>query len=180
MSDGAACGGSGLQLREAMPADFDAILALNQASVHFLSPMDRSRLATLHQMAAYRRVIARDGCVRAFLLAMREGSAYDSLNYRWIAERFDRFLYIDRVVIAGEMQGQGLGRMLYADLVSFARGTGVTTLTCEVDEDPPNPVSQRFHAAFGFRPVGHQRVGAAGKRVAFQALTLEAGIRRSG
>lgn len=161
-------------LRDAVAGDFNDILALNHASVHFLSAMDLQRLVDLHGMAAYHRVIEIDERVCAFLLAMREGCAYDSPNYRWIAERFERFLYIDRVVIAANRRGRGLGRMLYADLLSFARDMGVATMVCEVDDDPPNAASQRFHAAFGFREIGSQRVGAANKRVAFQALTVGA------
>lgn len=164
----------GLQLRDAAPGDFDAILAINHASVHFLSAMDRQRLVELHGMAACHRVIDDGGRVSAFLLALRDGCAYDSPNYRWMAERFEHFLYIDRIVIAPDRQGRGLGRMLYADLFSFARDTGVTIVTCEVDDDPPNAASQRFHAAYGFRVIGRQRVGVSGKRVAYQALTVGA------
>jgi len=166
--------GQGLQLRDAAPGDFDAILGINHASVHFLSAMDRQRLADLHGMATRHRVVEDEQGVCAFLLAMREGCAYDSPNYRWFAGRFAQFLYIDRVVIAPDRQGRGLGRLLYDDLLSFARATGIAMVTCEVDDDPPNAASQRFHAAFGFRSIGSQRLGVAGKRVAYLALTVGA------
>lgn len=39
-------------LRDATPADFPAILALNQAFVAVLSPLDGARLAHLHEHAA--------------------------------------------------------------------------------------------------------------------------------
>lgn len=166
-----------MSVRAAVPDDFDAILCMNQESVHFLSPMDRSRLTDLHQMAAYHRVIdAGDGRACAFLIAMREGCDYDSANYRWFAERYTRFLYIDRVVIAGDQQGRGLGRQLYADLLSFARANGVDTVACEVDADPPNEPSRRFHASHGFSEVGTHRVGATHKQVAMQVLRLEPGV----
>lgn len=162
------------QVRDATPADFDAILRLNTQWEHFLSPMDRSRLVTLHQMAAVHRVVVDAGKVCAFLLVMREGCAYDSLNYRWFDKRYKRFLYVDRVVIAGACQGRGLGRLLYADLLAFARINRVNTVTCEIDADPPNEPSRRLHAALGFCEVGTQRVGAAQKRVAMQALIVDA------
>jgi predicted GNAT superfamily acetyltransferase len=165
-----------MPIRAATPDDFDAILGMNQESVHFLSPLDRDRLTALHQMAAYHRVVdAGDGRACAFLLAMREGCAYDSANYQWFATRYARFLYIDRVVIAGDQQGRGLGRQLYADLLSFARADGVETVACEFDTDPPNEPSRRFHASYGFREVGTHRVGATHKQVAMQVLRLEPG-----
>ena len=46
-------------------------------------------------------------------------------------------------------------------------------LACEIDEDPPNPTSMRFHEAWGFREVGSQVVGVRNKRVSLQILDLE-------
>ncbi len=58
-------------LRDATPADFAAILELNEAFVAVLSPLDAAGLTQLHAQAAMHRVIARDGRVEAFLLAFR-------------------------------------------------------------------------------------------------------------
>ena len=163
-----------MTIRDAVAADFPQILALNEAHVHFLSPLDAPRLAMLHAQAAYHRVSAdARGTVGAFLLALRDGQAYDSLNYRWFASRYPRFLYIDRIVIASEQQGRGLGHALYDDLLAFARASDVPLVSCEIDEDPPNPVSMRFHQLRGFREVGSQVVGTCRKRVSLQVLSLE-------
>lgn len=163
-----------MTIRDTRAADFAQILALNAAHVHFLSPLDATRLALLHAQAAYHRVDAdRQGLVGGFLLALREGQAYDSPNYRWFASRYPRFLYIDRIVIAGAQQGRGLGQRLYDDLLVFARAGAMPVLACEIDEDPPNPVSMRFHRARGFHEVGSQHVGPQRKRVSLQILELE-------
>ncbi len=163
-----------MTIRDAHPDDFAQILALNAAHVHFLSPMDAARLALLHAQAAYHRVDAdAQGVVGAFLLALREGQAYDSPNYRWFASRYPRFLYIDRIVITGAHQRRGLGRLLYDDLLAFARAGAMPVVACEIDEDPPNPVSMRFHQARGFHEVGSQHVGPQRKRVSLQILSLE-------
>lgn len=161
------------QVRDATEADFADIVRLNTQWEHFLSPMDGPRLAMLHQMAAVHRVIVDAGRVCAFMLTMREGCAYASPNYQWFADRYERFLYVDRVVIAGDCQGRGLARMLYADLLAFARASGVDTVTCEVDADPPNEPSRRLHAALGFCKVGTLRVGVGHKQVAMQALRVD-------
>jgi len=161
-------------LRDASPADFPAILALNEESVRFLSPLDAPRLASLHGQAAYRRVVELEGRVAAFLLAFREGAAYDSPNYRWFADRYARFLYVDRVVVAGAFQGRGLGAVLYDDLFAFARASACGRVTCEFDVDPPNEASRRFHARYGFEPVGAQAVAGGRKTVSLQAVELSA------
>ena len=87
-------------IRDATPADHAAILALNLESEHLLSPMDAARLRHLDAQAAYHRVLLDDDTVVAFLLAFREGADYDSPNYRWFADGYPRFLYVDRVAVA--------------------------------------------------------------------------------
>jgi len=160
------------RIRPAIAADFPAILALNAALVHFLSPLDAARLQALHAQAAYHRVVEIDGGVGAFLLAFRERAAYDSPNYLWFAQRYSEFLYIDRVVVDPAQQGRGLGARLYDDLFAYAQSAGVATVTCEFDLDPPNPGSQKFHARFGFREVGTQWLAGGKKQVSLQARAV--------
>jgi len=160
-------------IRDAVPADFAQILAMNEEFVRFLSPMNAERLKLLHDEAAYHRVIETGDGVRAFLLAFREGASYDSVNYLWFEDHFPRFLYIDRVVVSKTVQGRGIGKLLYGDLIAYAATVGISPIACEFDVDPPNPQSQCFHDTFGFREVGSHRVGVANKRVSLQALWPE-------
>src|SRR5262249_51283136 len=167
------------RIRDATAADFPAILALNAESVRFLSPLDAVRLDKLHAQAAYHRVVEQDGAVAAFLLAFHEGVDYDSPNYLWFAKRYTQFLYIDRIVVAAARQGRGFGALLYDDVIAFAAACGVRELTCEFDLEPPNPASARFHARYGFREVGRQRIGDAGKQVSLQARAIETAVPRT-
>jgi predicted GNAT superfamily acetyltransferase len=160
-------------LRDANPSDFPQILELNEASVNFLSPLTPVRLEHLHKEAAYHRVLETDGNVAAFLLAFREGCAYDSPNYRWFAENYDKFIYIDRIVVCVAYQGRGIGHRFYTDLFSFARQTNASRVTCEFDIDPPNDRSRRFHERYGFKEVGTQSVASGKKQVSLRALSLK-------
>jgi uncharacterized protein len=162
----------GASIRDATRADFPAIVALNLESERFVSPMNEQRLERLHAWAAYHRVMDLDGGVAAFLLGLREGAGYDSPNYRWFAQRYERFFYIDRVIVSEGQRGHGYATALYEDAFAFARSRGVDAVTCEFDVDPPNAVSRRFHEAFGFREVGSNSYN--GKHVAMQALSLDA------
>jgi predicted GNAT superfamily acetyltransferase len=159
-------------LRDATAADFPAILALNAESVRFTSPLAEARLRALHAQAACHRVFEIDGAAIAFLLALREGADYDSPNYRWFAQRYGEFLYIDRVVVGSAWQGRGIGALLYEDLFVFAQASGVAQVTCEFDLQPPNPASAGFHARFGFRQVGTQWLDGGKKQVSLQARPL--------
>lgn len=159
-------------IRDASAGDFERILQLNEESVHFLSPLTLARLEALHAEAAYHRVINQDGEIAGFLLAFREGKSYDSSNYVWFTERYDQFLYIDRIVVGKDFQGQGIGNKLYDDLFEFARNTGVTRVTCEFDIDPPNHASRRFHERFGFSEVGTRSYGEVTKQVSLQMAAI--------
>jgi hypothetical protein len=170
---GPAAVSSDLKIRAARPADFGAILALNEASVAVLSPLSPRRLADLHAKAALHRVAELDGEVTGFLLAFREGADYDSPNYRWFAARYPMFLYVDRVVVSQAARGSGIGALLYRDLFSFAASSAVDLVTCEFDVDPPNPASERFHARFGFHEVGRQWLDDGRKQVSLQAASVQ-------
>ncbi|MDB5873627.1 MAG: putative acetyltransferase, superfamily [Ramlibacter sp.] len=158
-------------IRDAAPADFADIVRINVESEHFLSPLPLERLRLLHSQAAYHRVADSGDGVGAFLLAFREGAAYDSPNYRWFASRYPQFLYIDRVVVSPASQARRWGTLLYEDLFAFARTTGVARVTCEYDVEPPNSVSARFHQKFKFTEVGRQTYGAGNKVVSLQEVS---------
>ena len=160
-------------IRDAVEADFAAIVALNLESERYLSAMDMQRFRKLHSQCASCRVAHDEGAIAAFLLAFREGSAYDSENYRWFDKRYPSFLYVDRVVVGASNQGKGWGAALYDDLFDIARAKGVERITCEFDVQPPNEISRRFHARFGFQEVGAKGVTYGDKRVSLQEVLLK-------
>jgi predicted GNAT superfamily acetyltransferase len=159
-------------IRQATAADFDEILRLNADWVHFTSALDRAALERLHSQAAYHEVVESGGRVVAFLLALREGADYASPNYVWFSERGGEFLYIDRVIVDASAQGGGLASMLYEDLFAFAGRHSIPRVVCELDIEPPNKASERFHDARGFREVGTQWVANGSKRVSLRSADV--------
>jgi predicted GNAT superfamily acetyltransferase len=159
-------------IRDANVDDFAQILGLNEESVHFLSPLSLLRLQSLHAEADYHRVLEIDNEIVGFLLAFREGSQYDSTNYLWFLNQYDKFLYIDRVVISKQHQGRGNGNKLYDDIFVYGRSSDATRITCEFDIDPPNEASRRFHQRYGFEEVGTRSYGNVSKQVSLQAVAL--------
>lgn len=159
-------------IRQAREGDFGDILRLNTEWVHFTSHLDETALLALHEQSAYHRVVESEGRVVAFLLALREGSDYGSPNYGWFDDRGGAFLYVDRVVVDSAHQSTGIARMLYDDLLVFARESGVDRVVCELDADPPNEASRRFHDGYGFLEVGTQWVASGTKRVSLRELRV--------
>ena len=159
-------------VRSAELGDFESILRLNEESVHFLSPMSQEKLEHLDEQAELHKVVVREGEVVAFCLAFREGADYDSVNYLWFADHYPGFLYVDRVVVDLKKQTSGLGSLLYEEIFRYARETGVPLVAAEIDIEPPNPVSLKFHEKFGFSEVGKQEVAGGKKVVSLQVAKL--------
>ncbi len=135
-----------------------ALLALNNAHAMELSWLDAERFAQMvGQAFLARRVCEAD----AFLLAFDQDADYDSPNFLWFRARYDRFIYVDRVVVASSARGRGLARSLYLGLFDAALEAGHGRIVCEVNADPPNPASDAFHARLGFAPVGAAAIGGA-------------------
>lgn len=161
-----------IEIRAATPADFDDICALNLADVQHTSAMDRARLGELHALAAYLKVACIDAAVSAFLLAICAGSKYENENFAWFAARFERFLYVDRIVVAAAARGMHVGSLLYEDLFRYAKSRAIPWITCEYNIVPPNDPSRRFHEKFGFREHGTQWLANGSKQVSLQAVAL--------
>jgi predicted GNAT superfamily acetyltransferase len=153
-------------------ADHETVLLLNEQSVHFLSPLSGERLAELQAQSALHIVAEQNGAVAAFLLALREGAGYDSVNYQWFAQRYPQFLYIDRVVVSAGSRSSGLGKRLYQYAFAYAADAEVARVVCEIDAQPPNPVSAQFHRKFGFKEVGRQSISGGAKIVSLQLANV--------
>ena len=146
-------------LRNIDADDVPRLVAINNAAVPAVSPTDGSEFPALLALSDVAvAVVAADEPknVAGFVLAMRPGSSYDSENYRWFEGRGTDFLYVDRIVLAEESRGSGLGELLYAHVFECAEAEGRGEVTCEVNLDPPNPGSLKFHARLGFVEVGRQ------------------------
>ena len=108
----------------------------------------------------------------AFILAFEQSDNYDGGHFLWFRNKFDKFLYIDRVVVSEPYRRQGLGQLLYADVFRRAGDLGHTRVVCEVNLQPPNPVSDKFHAAQGFEEVGRATIDDGAKTVRYLAAKV--------
>ena len=136
-------------------ADAESVLTLNQASVKALSPMSLTDLARHRQRAAHALVAEVDNQVAGFAFAYAPGSTYESLNYNWYSQRFDDFLYLDRIAVDADRRRQGIGAALYDEIEVHAAQHG--RMVCEVNCDPPNEESLAFHSRRGYRTIGRLR-----------------------
>ena len=141
-----------------------ALLALNNQFAQELSYLCPEKAARLVREAV---MACRVGEADALLLAFDQSAAYENPNFEWFRDRYERFIYIDRVVVAPAMRGRGLARELYKALFSRAATLRHSQVVCEINVDPPNPGSDAFHASLGFEQVGLAVLPRAGKTVRY-------------
>ena len=146
-------------------ADLPHIVRLNNQAVPAVTHLSLAECDWFRTQAPYFRVVDDRGSVVAFLIGLLPGLDYQSANYQWFERRGGRFVYIDRIVVAGPNMGHGLGRRLYQDLSGFAAPLA-DRLTCEVNLRPANPGSIVFHQRMGFVEVGRQVTEGGTKEVA--------------
>ncbi len=158
-------------IRDVREPELDAVLALNNSAGTTILPIDNAGIRWLNEHARYFRVAEVDGQLAAFLVGITDGTDYASPNYRWFAQQYPAFIYIDRIVVAQPFRGLGLGRLLYADITSFAEAR-VPMLTCEVFLEPRDDVSLLFHGTYGFQEVGQQVMEKVNRRVSLLAKQL--------
>lgn len=150
--------------------DLAVVWGLNQAALPHVNSITSGDIERYSEIAAYFKVArAADGKVCGFLIAHTPGVAYESANYLWFQKTYDNFVYIDRVVVDEQARGLGVGRALYEDVIGFSKACS-PRLTCEVNAEPPNPVSDAFHKGFGFLPVGSQSTEGGAKTVSLLSL----------
>jgi len=145
------------------------LLELNNAHAAELSYATPERFALLLERAFAAWSL---GGAEALLIAFDEAAAYDSPNFLWFRARYRRFVYVDRVVVAAAARGRGHARRLYEALFAAAGAAGHGRVVCEVNEDPPNPASDAFHARLGFVEVGAATLPGGTKKVRYFERTF--------
>jgi uncharacterized protein len=158
------------RIRERTPDDDDAVRAVNGANVPEVGPLDEDRLHLFSTRAASFDVVEVGGAVVGVFVGLAEDLPYTSPNYRWFADRHRRFAYVDRIALQPEVRGLGVADALYDRFESWARASGRPVVCAEVNVEPPNPRSLRFHERRRFTVVGelapygnHERVAMVEK-----------------
>lgn len=143
---------SAFRLRTGTAADTAAVLALNNANEPAVNAIDAEYLAFLVRHAAFYHVAEDAEGLVGLVICLPPGTPYWSHNYQWFSERYDDFLYLDRVAVAERARRLGVGRTLYEEMHRSMQGH-FARVALEVNLRPPNPVSDAFHRRLGYEPV---------------------------
>ena len=136
-----------------LSSDLEEIWNINQENIPEVGDVPNlDRLNKLIDWSSH-VIVVRDNNIAGFIILMREGQDYDSLNYKFFNSQSFPFLYVDRIAIKDGHRRKGLGRMIYEKTIDIAKDLDVSTC-CEVNTIPRNDPSLAFHDTFGFREVG--------------------------
>ena len=145
-----------LEPRLFLESDIDAALELNNLNAPAVGEIDRTQLEFLIEHSLYSFAIGAD-MLHAFCITFAPGAPYTSVNYQWFSQNYSEFVYLDRIVVSEKMRNKLLGAKLYAAVEQrMIKDRCAPILTCEVNLNPPNIGSIRFHNRIGFREVGQQ------------------------
>ena len=139
-------------------ADLQRVLEINNANTPGVSELTKNELQTdlsnsLHALA----IDNEQGEVCAFCITFDPSAPDAGDNHRWFAERYKSFVYLDRIAIDSNHQNRGLGALLYQAVEQRMLDSAEhSLLCCEVNLEPPNPGSLRFHKRIGFTECGVQ------------------------
>ena len=133
--------------------DIEAMWAINEEGLPGTGQVSHDELASLLNLASFSMGVFEDGHLLGFVICLPPSTAYGSLNYAWFNQRYEAFLYVDRIAVAEAHRNKGVGSMLYEQVARHA-GEQNIPVAAEVNLEPPNPGSMRFHHRFGFEEVG--------------------------
>ena len=167
-----------MKIERATAAEHPEILALNECGLPHVNRISADDLVEFAAQSFYFRVARVGEKAVGFLLAFSQEASYHSPNFLWFRDRYPRFVYIDRVVVAPSSRREGIGSLLYADLERVA-SAHAPDLTCEVNLHPANPGSFAFHERSGFREVGRQHTDGGAKHVCLMSKDLSLRVESS-
>ena len=133
--------------------DVPQIWQLNEDGLPWVGKVSETEIESLLEYSTL-ALGAFDGkSLHGFVICLPPKTEYSSLNYAWFEQRYDDFVYVDRIAISSQHRGFGIGAQIYSKVIESAEEKGVPVLA-EVMKSPMNEASMHFHSAFGFVEVG--------------------------
>ena len=136
-------------IRNLLDDDLQMMLQINEQGLPGTGRVNLAEMAKLLSMSQLSLGWFDNDILCGFVICLSPNVEYGSLNYAWFNERYQEFVYVDRVAVANGYRSRGIGSELYASVFEFA-STQNLPVTAEVSLNPPNPGSDRFHQRHGF------------------------------
>ena len=140
-------------LRTLGSEDIPAIWEINEQGLPGTGKVSQDEIAELIRLAELPLGAYEENQLVGFVLCLLPRTKYVSPNYAWFNQRYQNFLYVDRIAVLESHRNRTIGSLLYQEVIAYAQQNNYP-ITAEVSLKPPNPDSMRFHHRFGFSEVG--------------------------
>ncbi len=159
------------KLRDAKHSDIEKIVLINESAIPAVNYVSYEEFEWFFFRKLYFKIAENShGIISGFLLVLPSGLEYKSLNYRWFSGKYDKFAYIDRIVIMDKFKKNGIGKSLYLDLERNI--SDYALIACEFNIVPPNPISKKFHESLKYKNVGYQYTENNTKKVSLMIKSI--------
>jgi predicted GNAT superfamily acetyltransferase len=142
-----------MNFRTLTPHDAPALWTINEEGLPGVGKVSPEALADLVTLADLPLGAFDGDTLVGFVLCLLPKTRYGSLNYGWFNERYEDFLYVDRIAVATSHRNRQIGTHLYKRVIEYAHEKQ-WPIAAEVSLQPPNPGSMRFHDRHAFVQVG--------------------------
>lgn len=133
--------------------DVPMMWEINEQGLPGTGQVTQEEMAALLELSEVSLGAYQDGKLAGFVLCLLPKTQYGSLNYAWFNQRYEQFIYVDRIAVAKDSRNSGIGTLLYQQVFDYAREHNIP-VTAEVSLKPSNEGSDRFHLRHGFVTVG--------------------------
>ena len=134
--------------------DILSIYSINQANTPKVGSLKSvEKLRELLNMSSLVLAARVNNEIIGFVVCLKAGAAYTSLNYKFISKKAKKFVYIDRIAIKKNYRRSGIGKSLYEIIFNYSEKFELP-IYCEVNTKPKNQPSLDFHKKIGFNKIG--------------------------
>ena len=134
-------------------SDVQSIWAINEQGLPGTGQVSEQELSELLKLSTLSLGAFREGELLGFVICLSPGTTYSSLNYAWFNKKYNNFIYVDRIAVSIDHRGKGIGSKLYGKVIDYSQDNTIP-IAAEVNLNPPNPGSMKFHHRFEFEEVG--------------------------
>jgi len=140
-------------IRDVDDDDISMMLEINEQGLPGTGKVDVEQLSKLRDISEFTIGAYENGIIVGFVICLLPKQDYSSLNYAWFNERYDDFIYVDRIAVGQSNRNRQVGTKLYDWVKQYAQTENIP-VAAEVSLMPPNKGSDRFHLRNGFSEVG--------------------------
>ena len=142
-----------METRELSEIDVPSMWSINEQGLPGTGQVSEQEVSDLLKLSTLSIGVFREEELLGFVICLSPGTDYKSLNYAWFNNKYDAFIYVDRIAVSLDQRDEGIGSKLYEEVIAYSQENAIP-IAAEVNLNPPNPGSMRFHNRFGFEEVG--------------------------